>query len=234
VQLDQEREFLRQANIGSESMRSEDQQRVSDIGVKYRWRNPKAQRSTFSALKEIENLSIPSRHPDSGLSATSSTPYCCHHQELNNFPGRIIWKTSPSMPVDIMKRMDGKGYPKGLTRDQMSFRPGHGDCRYFRALDCARSSVQGWHKLSQGFDSGQIRHNVHIDPDLFEVFVRARATKNTPKRFLDPRQIDAVNEFCTANRTGKLTNNCQLLLNQIRTVSLSPFSLGFVHGMGLA
>jgi hypothetical protein len=32
----------------------------------------------------------------------------------------------------------------------------------------------------------------HVDPDLFEVFLRERVYKEYAERFLDPHQIDAI------------------------------------------
>ena len=41
---------------------------------------------------------------------------------------------------------------------------------------------------------GKFKLNGHIDPDLFDIFVREHVYLRYAEQFLDPDQIDAVNE----------------------------------------
>ena len=41
---------------------------------------------------------------------------------------------------------------------------------------------------------GKFRLNGHIDPDLFDIFVRRKVYLRYAKEFLDPKQIDTVDE----------------------------------------
>ena len=41
---------------------------------------------------------------------------------------------------------------------------------------------------------GQFKQNGHIDPDLFDIFVRRKVYLRYAKEFLDPKQIDTVDE----------------------------------------
>jgi HD-GYP domain-containing protein (c-di-GMP phosphodiesterase class II) len=50
-------------------------------------------------------------------------------------------------------------------------------------------------KLSQAMGiMAKFRSNGHIDPDLFEVFVRQGVYRRYAEQFLDPGQIDEVDE----------------------------------------
>ena len=41
---------------------------------------------------------------------------------------------------------------------------------------------------------GRMRQNQHVDPDLFDVFVRRRVYRRYAEMFLDKEQIDEVDE----------------------------------------
>jgi HD-GYP domain-containing protein (c-di-GMP phosphodiesterase class II) len=51
-------------------------------------------------------------------------------------------------------------------------------------------------KLSQAMSiMANFKKNGHIDPDLFDVFVRQRVYLSYAQQFLDPAQVDAVDEI---------------------------------------
>ena len=56
--LDAEREFLRQTNVGAETMKEASLQRVRDIGSGHKWRNVDGVETEFLTADEIENLTI--------------------------------------------------------------------------------------------------------------------------------------------------------------------------------
>src|SRR6185436_2793632 len=56
-QYDDDREFLRSTNIGSERMKPEDQARVSQI-ARYMWRNEKGESVRFLSKDEEDNLNV--------------------------------------------------------------------------------------------------------------------------------------------------------------------------------
>jgi len=92
------------------------------------------------------------------------------------------------------ERMDGKGYPKGLTREQMSVQARvMGIADIFEALTAKDRPYKPGMKLSQAMDiMEKFRQGGHIDPDLFDVFVRERVYLRYAEQFLDPWQIDDV------------------------------------------
>lgn len=74
--------------------------------------------------------------------------------------------------LQLVDAADGRGYSKGLTRDQMSDRP------YKPGM-----------KLSEAM---AIMANDHIDPDLFDIFLEKNNYKCCAEQFLNPLQIDDV------------------------------------------
>ncbi|MCX7175042.1 MAG: GAF domain-containing protein, partial [Proteobacteria bacterium] len=58
AQYDNDREFLRHANIGGERMLDADLERLREIGTAYHWRDVAGVESNFLSADEIENLTI--------------------------------------------------------------------------------------------------------------------------------------------------------------------------------
>ena len=76
--IDADRAFLRHCNIGGESMRPSDQERVRQIAARYRWRDADGAAAAFLTDDEIENLTIPRRHADAGRAARHQSPHRRH------------------------------------------------------------------------------------------------------------------------------------------------------------
>jgi len=94
------------------------------------------------------------------------------------------------------ERMDGKGYPRGLTRDQMSVQARvMGIADIFEALTAKDRPYKKGKTLSESLHIlGKFRLNGHIDPDLFDIFIRRRVYTKYAEQFLDAEQIDHVDE----------------------------------------
>jgi len=92
--------------------------------------------------------------------------------------------------------MDGKGYPRGLTREQMSV-PARvmGIADIFEALTAKDRPYKKGKTLSESLAIlGRMKETGHVDPDLFDVFVRYKVYLRYAREFLDPEQIDEVDE----------------------------------------
>nr|WP_277749875.1 HD domain-containing phosphohydrolase [Pseudoalteromonas sp. R3] len=90
--------------------------------------------------------------------------------------------------------MDGTGYPRGLTREQMSV-PARimAIADIFEALTAADRPYKDAKKLSEClFIMGKMKLGDHIDPDLFDVFVSSKVYLKYAQQFLKPEQIDEV------------------------------------------
>jgi HD-GYP domain-containing protein (c-di-GMP phosphodiesterase class II) len=90
--------------------------------------------------------------------------------------------------------MDGKGYLRGLTREQMSVQTRiMGIADIFEALTARDRPYKAGKTLTESLHIlGRLKLAGHIDPDLFDIFVRERVYQRYAEQLLDPRQIDAV------------------------------------------
>jgi HD-GYP domain-containing protein (c-di-GMP phosphodiesterase class II) len=92
------------------------------------------------------------------------------------------------------ERMDGKGYPRGLTREQMSV-PARvmGIADIFEALTARDRPYKPGKTLTESLRIlGHMKLEGHVDPDLFDVFVKERVYLDYAGRYLPPEQIDRV------------------------------------------
>jgi HD-GYP domain-containing protein (c-di-GMP phosphodiesterase class II) len=103
-------------------------------------------------------------------------------------------KNVPEYAGGHHERMDGKGYPKGLTREQMSWQARvMGIADIFEALTAKDRPYKKGKTLSESLEIlGRMSLNGHIDPDLFDVFVRRGIYLRYAEMFLDKEQIDDV------------------------------------------
>jgi HD-GYP domain-containing protein (c-di-GMP phosphodiesterase class II) len=204
AEIDADREFLRRANIGSEGMTAEDQQRVRDMARKYRWRGPDGALRDFLDEDEIENLTI-----RAGTLTTRERQIINHHIDvtikmLEALPWPRHLENVPEYAGGHHERMDGKGYPKGLRREQMSI-PARvmGIADIFEALTAKDRPYKKGKTLTESLHIlGRFKENGHIDPDLFDVFVRERVYLRYAEQFLDKEQIDDVDHAAIPGYAG--------------------------------
>ncbi len=193
--LDDDRVFLRTANTGAEKTDDRDLARVRQIAANRVWRNVEGMETEFLTADELENLTI-----RAGTLTQAERNTINHHivatiRMLEKLPWPKHLRNVPEYAGGHHERMDGKGYPKGLTRDQMSVQARvMGIADIFEALTASDRPYKPGMKLSQAMGIMQrFKHNGHIDPDLFDVFVAEKVYLQYAQKFLDPWQIDAVN-----------------------------------------
>jgi HD-GYP domain-containing protein (c-di-GMP phosphodiesterase class II) len=192
-QIEEDRMFLRAANIGSERMRDEDIERVRRI-AEYRWTDLSGHEAKFLSDDELKNFSI-----RSGTLTAEERQIINHHivatiKMLEALPWPRHLKNVPEYAGGHHERMDGKGYPKGLTREQMSWQARvMGIADIFEALTAKDRPYKKGKTLSESLEIlGRMSLNGHIDPELFDVFVRRKIYLRYAEMFLDKEQIDDV------------------------------------------
>jgi len=194
-QLDDDREFLRRCNIGSEKMAEADQERVRRIAA-YRWRDETGKEANFLSADELENLTIPFGTLNAEERGIINNHIVLTIKMLESLPWPKHLKNVPEYAGGHHERMDGKGYPKGLTREQMSVQARvMGIADIFEALTARDRPYKKGKTLTESLEIlGKFKLAGHIDPDLFDVFVREKVYLDYAKRFLDPEQLDQVDE----------------------------------------
>jgi HD-GYP domain-containing protein (c-di-GMP phosphodiesterase class II) len=195
-QIEEDRKFLRRCNIGAESMSKEEQDRVHQIGLSYKWRDPGGNTANFLTDDELKNLTI-----SRGTLTQEEREIINHHivstiKMLEALPWPKHLRNVPEYAGGHHERMDGKGYPRGLTRDQMSIQARvMGIADIFEALTAKDRPYKKGKTLSESLHIlGKFKLNGHIDPDLFDVFIRQKVYLKYAEQFLDPDQIDRVDE----------------------------------------
>ena len=193
-EIESDREFLRRTNVGGEFMKDDDVQRVRAISSRYRWRNAKGEEANFLSDEEVENLTI-----RAGTLTFDERQVINHHitmtiQMLEALP----WPKHLSNVVEYAgghhERMDGKGYPKGLSREQMSVQARcMGIADIFEALTARDRPYKKGKTLSEALTIlGKFKLNGHIDPDLFDIFMWEKVYERYARDFMPPEQIDAI------------------------------------------
>lgn len=192
AELDAERAFLRQANQGGETMSKADQARVRAIGGRHRWRGPDGAEVSLLDDEEAAMLCIPcgtlseaeraiiDRHIEVTIRMLETLPWPKHLRHVPEYAG------------SHHERMDGKGYPRGLAGEQISI-PARimAIADVFEALTARDRPYKPGKPLSESLAIlGRLKEEGHIDPDLFDCFIRARVYQAYAERYLEPEQLD--------------------------------------------
>ncbi|EQM69201.1 HD domain-containing phosphohydrolase [Pseudomonas tohonis] len=153
---------------------------------------------------ELHNLSI------ARGTLTAEERYIINHHivqtilMLNRLPFPPHLKDVAEIAGGHHEKMDGSGYPKRLSREQMSL-PARmmAIADIFEALTAVDRPYKKGKTLSEalGIMVGMCK-GAHIDPELFGLFIRSGVYRDYAERFLRPEQIDAVDEGSILERAG--------------------------------
>ena len=194
AQLVDDYAFIERCNVGGEFMKDADIERVKNIAALYQWRDLEGNVVPFLNEEEIKNLTIRAgtlndeerqiinHHIDLTISMLEQLPWPKHLKNVTEYAG------------GHHEKMDGKGYPKGLTREQMSV-PARcmGIADIFEALTAHDRPYKKGKTLSESLEIlGKMKLGAHVDPDLFDVFIWERVYEEYAHKFLDPKQVDDV------------------------------------------
>ena len=190
-----ERAFLRTANVGGEGMAAADQQRVRDIGARV-WTDMDGAARQFLDADEVLNLSI-----QYGTLTADERKIINNHisvtvRMLESLPWPRHLRNVPEYAGGHHERMDGKGYPRGLRGEQMSVQARlMAIADIFEALTACDRPYKKGKMLSESLDIlGKFALNGHIDPQLFDIFIRSKVYSEFAQQHMDPRQIDVIDE----------------------------------------
>ena len=192
-QLNDDKSFIRKVNYGSEFMQSADMQRVKDI-ANYEYLDDSGHSAKFLTENELYNLTVEkgTLTPEERTVINNHIVVTINMLEALSYPKDL--RRVPEYAGGHHERMDGRGYPKGLTREQMSI-PARmmGIADIFEALTSKDRPYKKAKTLSESLNIlGKMRLDNHIDPDIFDLFVREKIYLQYAEKFLDSEQIDAV------------------------------------------
>ena len=202
-ELEDDKNFIRKVNFGSEFMEPADIQRVKDI-ANYEYLDDSGHSAKFLTENEVYNLTIEkgTLTPEERTVINNHIVVTIHMLEALSYPKDL--RRVPEYAGGHHERMDGKGYPKGLTREQMSI-PARmmGVADIFEALTSKDRPYKKAKTLSESLNIlGKMRLENHIDPDIFDLFVREKIYLQYAEKFLDLEQIDAVDHASILGYAG--------------------------------
>jgi len=193
TQLKDDLAFLKLANTGGEFMADEHLARVANLS-KQGWIDANGQRKALLSDDEVANLcirrgtlnqderKIMEGHMVHTLAMLEQLPFPRHLQRVPEYAG------------GHHERMDGKGYPRGLIREQMSI-PARimGIADVFEALTAHERPYKKPMSLSQALTiMGRMVEDKHLDGDIYTLFVYKKVYLDYAKKHLRDEQIDEV------------------------------------------
>jgi len=190
AQIENNFSFIKKANTGGEFMDKVDQQRIFDI-AKESWKISN-ETAPLLSKNEADNLTI-----ERGTLTSEERGIINHHIEATitmldkiNFPKHLL--NVPEYAGGHHERMDGNGYPKGLKREEMSIQARTmAIADIFEALTAKDRPYKKGKKLSESIAIlTKMKEGNHVDPDLFDAFIKEKVYMKYANEFLDSYQID--------------------------------------------
>ena len=190
-QLTLDTAFLQKVNVGGEFLTDDQEQNIHAISARYEVTIDKVKQPILSE-DEIINLSIKrgtlnnderkiiQKHMDVTLDILEALPFPKHLSNVAEYA------------LGHHETMDGKGYPRGLVKEQMSV-PARlmALADIFEALSAADRPYKSAKPVSECLKiMSNMAKNNHLDSDLFAIFVRSKVYEQYIINFADPKQLD--------------------------------------------
>jgi HD-GYP domain-containing protein (c-di-GMP phosphodiesterase class II) len=186
--------FLHKANFGREFLPPDEQKRIHALAERTYMEGGEAR--PLLSQDEVENLTISrgtltaderviiNRHMVETIKMLEALPFPRHLKRVPEYAG------------GHHEKMDGTGYPKGVYAGDMSI-PARimAIADVFEALTAQDRPYKRGLSLSEAMNiMGGMKRDNHLDPDLFDVFVRSGVYRKFGERYLPPHLLDAVDE----------------------------------------
>jgi HD-GYP domain-containing protein (c-di-GMP phosphodiesterase class II) len=113
---------------------------------------------------------------------------------LSQLPFPKHLRQVPEIAAGHHEKMDGSGYPRRLSKDEMSpVARMMAIADIFEALTAVDRPYKKGKTLSEAIKiMSFMKKDQHIDPDLFELFLRSGVYREYAEAYMKPEQIDAV------------------------------------------
>mgnify|MGYP006097644245 FL=1 len=188
-----DRALLQRINVGGEFLGDKELAQIERIAQHYHLVINDI-RTPLLNDDEVENLSIRrgtltagqhdvmKRHMDVTKNILDALPFPKHLSKVSEYA------------LGHHEKLDGTGYPRGLTKEQMSV-----PARLMAITDIfeALSAVDRPYKKAKPvseclFILGTMVEKNHLDPDIFAVFIESGVYKNYISEYANPEQLDDV------------------------------------------
>ncbi len=192
--LREELAFLERCNVGGEFLEAADKARIREIGA--RTFTQGGETRPLLDPNEIENLSISrgTLTDEERIVINGHMVQTIKMLEALPFPSNL--RRVPEYAGGHHETMDGRGYPKGIYAGDMSI-PARmmAIADVFEALTAQDRPYKPGKSLSESMAiMGKMKEFNHLDPELFDLFVRSRVYRAYGERYLPAELIDEVDE----------------------------------------
>jgi HD-GYP domain-containing protein (c-di-GMP phosphodiesterase class II) len=189
--LDAAFDYVKVSNKGGEFMSAESKARIEEIS-KIKWPDIDGNMQAMLDEDEIYNLCI-----ERGTLTAEERQIINNHMTvtidmLEELPFPKHLQRVPEYAGGHHEKMNGSGFPRGLTKEQMSI-PARmmAIADIFEALTAKDRPYKDPMKISLSLNiMGRMVKDEHIDPDLFELFVKSRVWEKYAQQVLSPDQLD--------------------------------------------
>ncbi len=190
-QLAESQAFVREANIGSESMHHSEQARVRELAGR-QWTNLEGADQTLLTEDEVRNLCIPKGTLTEEERALVNNHIHVTIKMLGSLPFPKHLKNVPEYAGGHHERVDGAGFPKGLRREEMSVQARvMAIADIFEALTASDRPYKKPMSISSALRIlARMAQEGHVDAELFRIFVEEGIYLRYARAFLNPEQID--------------------------------------------
>ncbi|WP_417597815.1 HD domain-containing phosphohydrolase [Oceanospirillum sp.] len=185
--------YVKKCNKGGEFM-TDDQIRYIDNLSQISWTDMEGNPQQLITDNERYNLTIRRGTITAEERETINNHMSLTIRMLEQLPFPKHLKNVPEYAGGHHERMDGKGYPKGLTRNEMSI-PARimAVADVFEALTSSDRPYKKAMPLSQTLNiMGRMVEDNHLDPDIFRLFVESEVYLKYAEKFLKADQIDEI------------------------------------------
>jgi len=194
IRLDKDLAFLERANVGGEYLPPESQDRIREIARTVVVQNGHPTR--LLSKEEVNNLTVSrgTLTADERLIINGHMVQTARMLDALPFPRHL--KRVPEFATGHHEKMDGTGYPRGLFAGDMSL-PARAMAiaDVFEALTADDRPYKNAKKLSEAMRiMGFMKKENHLDPELFDLFVRSGVYKSYAKKYLNDSLLDEVDE----------------------------------------
>lgn len=193
--LDQDQTFVQKANTGQEFMPASAQDEIKRIATYTYVNSLQKQVVPFLLADEIENLCISRGTLNAAEREIINQHIVVTINMLESLPWPKHLKNVPDFAGAHHERADGKGYPKGLKKDEMSVQARSiAIADIFEALTAIDRPYKPGKTLTETLTIlGRMALEGHIDIDLFRIFIKEKVYLEYGQQYLKPYQIDEVN-----------------------------------------
>ncbi len=193
-QLDSDLAFLERANVGGEYLPPESQRRITEIGETVYTEKGESRR--LLTRDEVTNLTVSrgTLNEEERYMINGHMVQTARMLEALPFPKHL--RNVPEYASGHHEKMDGTGYPRGVFAGDMSI-PARAlaIADVFEALTADDRPYKKAKRLSETMRiMGFMKRDNHLDPGLFDLFVKRKIYHQYAQQYLDPALIDEVDE----------------------------------------